>query len=109
VTHLQVGERLGPITRLECSLETGRTHQIRVHCEFAGHPVVGDPVYSGLRRSNIPSLDKAVMELHGQALHAHELAFQQPRTGEALCFHASTPPELDELEQTSHAVKIDWR
>lgn len=106
VTKLFVREPLGPFTRLECALQTGRTHQIRVHCAFAGFPVVGDPVYGGLRKvgsERVPSaaaqteLNDAVASLHGQALHAYHLSFDHPRTGERLTFEATPPAEMTGL------------
>ncbi len=106
VTELLVRELIGPFTLLECALQTGRTHQIRVHCAFAGLPVVGDPVYGGLRKvgsERVPSaaaqtqLNDAVAALHGQALHAYHLAFDHPRTGERLTFETSPPAEMTGL------------
>jgi 23S rRNA pseudouridine1911/1915/1917 synthase len=97
VTEVFVKERLGPCTLLECRLQTGRTHQIRVHCQLSGHPVVGDPTYGGLRKSGDRTLDERVVALHGQALHAYFLSFSHPRTGEALTLQAPLPAELTEL------------
>jgi 23S rRNA pseudouridine1911/1915/1917 synthase len=74
VTHWQVKERLGNYTVMQFQLETGRTHQIRVHSAHMGHPVVGDPVYSGGRSLGV--------NLPGQALHAWKLRLQHPITGE---------------------------
>lgn len=85
VTHYRVLERLGSYTLIEAKLETGRTHQIRVHMAYLGHPVVGDPTY-GPRR---PSLGLA-----GQALHAHVLEFDHPRSGERMRFEAPLPEEF---------------
>ncbi len=82
-TEVHVLERLGPMTLIECRLRTGRTHQIRVHCQFAGYPVVGDSVYGGLRKLDI--------ETQGQALHACKLEFTHPRTGEVLSFELPLP------------------
>jgi 23S rRNA pseudouridine1911/1915/1917 synthase len=82
-TDIKVLERLGPMTLIECRLRTGRTHQIRVHCQFAGYPVVGDSVYGGLRKLDI--------ETQGQALHACKLEFTHPRTGEPLVFEVPLP------------------
>jgi len=76
------------VARLRCRLETGRTHQIRVHLSAIGHPVVGDAAYGG-RRSGI--------DLDRPFLHAAHLAFAHPITGEPLEFGAALPPELDEL------------
>ena len=74
---------------LECSLETGRTHQIRVHLAHVGHPVVGDPVYGGDR--TLP------VKLPGQALHARELSFDHPRTGARMTFTAAPPVAFEKL------------
>jgi 23S rRNA pseudouridine1911/1915/1917 synthase len=74
---------------VECKLETGRTHQIRVHMAHLGHPVVGDPTYGG---------DRALpVKLPGQALHARALSFDHPVTGERLTFTADPPPAFEKL------------
>lgn len=85
LTNFRVLERFPGYALLECRLETGRTHQIRVHLSFIGHPVVGDPVY-GTR--------KAHLGLEAQALHARQLGFNHPSTGEWLEFTAQPPPEM---------------
>lgn len=85
VTHLRRLEELGPFTLLEARLESGRTHQVRVHLESMGHPVVGDQVYG--RRA--PDLG-----LRRQFLHACRLAFQHPETGEELEFESPLPQDL---------------
>jgi len=90
VTHFLVIERLGDYTVVELKLETGRTHQIRVHMKFIGHPLVGDPMYG---RSKGVRMD-------GQALHAAVLGFQHPRTGEYLEFEAPLPDDLRTLLET---------
>src|SRR5207302_6471749 len=90
---------------LEAKLLTGRTHQIRVHCAFIQHPVVGDPLYGGLRKvpANVYSperravLERAIAALGGQALHAYSLAFDHPRTGERLAFTAPPPADTQAL------------
>ena len=82
VTHYYVEERLPGFTYLRLRLETGRTHQIRVHLASLGHPVAGDPVY-GPR--------KVLTELHGQCLHAGRLGFVHPMTGEYMEFSAGLP------------------
>ena len=82
VTHYYVEERLPGFTYLRLRLETGRTHQIRVHLASLGHPVAGDPVY-GPR--------KVLTELHGQCLHAGRLGFVHPTTGEYMEFSAELP------------------
>jgi 23S rRNA pseudouridine1911/1915/1917 synthase len=89
VTHFLVLERFENNTVVELKLETGRTHQIRVHMKFIGHPLVGDPAYG--RSKGI------VMDVEGQALHAAVLGFEHPRTGEQLLFESALPPEMEEL------------
>ncbi len=82
VTHYRVLERFGDVTYLECRLETGRTHQIRVHMSHIGHPLLGDPVYGS---------GKNPWHLEGQALHAMILGFVHPHTGEYMEFCAPLP------------------
>ncbi len=82
VTHYEVLERFNGYTYIRCRLETGRTHQIRVHMAHIGHPVAGDPVYG-------PKKD--VLKLGGQCLHARELTFLHPRTGEKITVNAPLP------------------
>ena len=82
VTHFEVVERLGDITDLKLILETGRTHQIRVHMAYIGHPVVGDPVYAARRKN---------YGLAGQALHSRAITFIHPRTGETMHFEVDIP------------------
>ena len=83
VTHWKVLARYPGYTHLQCRLETGRTHQIRVHMAAQGHPVLGDPVYGGAR--------KGFPELAGQCLHARRLTFRHPRTGETLTVECPLP------------------
>ncbi|MFZ5827407.1 MAG: RluA family pseudouridine synthase [Bacillota bacterium] len=85
LTHFRVLERYLGYALLECRLETGRTHQIRVHLSFIGHPVVADPVY-GTR--------KAHLGLEPQALHARQLGFYHPSTGEWVEFTADPPADM---------------
>ncbi|WP_150266229.1 RluA family pseudouridine synthase [Paenibacillus tepidiphilus] len=87
VTHFTVLERFGDTTMLELQLETGRTHQIRVHMKFIGHPLVGDPVYG--RSKGIT--------MNGQALHAAVLGFVHPSSGEYMEFSAPLPGDMEEL------------
>lgn len=90
---------------LEANLRTGRTHQIRVHCAYIHYPIVGDPLYGGLRKfaaDTYPSDVRAVIEadialLNGQALHAYALSFNQPRTGVRLDFQVPLPPQMQTL------------
>jgi 23S rRNA pseudouridine1911/1915/1917 synthase len=88
-THWQVVERLGDYAMLRFKLDTGRTHQIRVHCAHMTHPIVGDPVYSRCR--NLP------LALPGQALHAVQLGLDHPITGERLVCQAPLPQVLNRL------------
>ena len=102
VTHIRPLERIGPYTLIECRLETGRTHQIRIHLAESGHPLCGEKVYN--------------QPLHGQpkpdtsgaprlALHAAELGFQHPVTGEMLKFEMPLPADLTEfLHRLRHSV-----
>lgn len=83
VTHIRVLERYDGFTYIRCRLETGRTHQIRVHLAYIGHPVAGDDVYGS---------SKVITSLHGQCLHAYKLGFIHPGSGEYLEFTAD-PPE----------------
>jgi 23S rRNA pseudouridine1911/1915/1917 synthase len=94
-TELEVLDRFPGFALLEARLQTGRTHQIRVHCAYIGHPVVGDPVYGPRLRDPHISLEvrRAIDSLEGQALHAYRLAFDHPRTGERLEFTAPPPPD----------------
>ncbi|NEO32844.1 MAG: RluA family pseudouridine synthase [Symploca sp. SIO3C6] len=89
VTHWQVRERLGNYTLVHFQLETGRTHQIRVHSAYMGHPLVGDPVYSNGRSLGV--------KLSGQALHAWRLRLQHPVSEEWLELIAPLPPVLTTL------------
>ena len=88
ITWYRVVQRMEGYTLVRCRLETGRTHQIRVHMAFIGHPVVGDPLYGP--RKNAWNLDK-------QVLHAVHLAFEHPTTGQVLEFESPLPSYFDEL------------
>lgn len=87
VTHFAVLERFGDYTLLEMRLETGRTHQIRVHMKYIGHPLAGDPVYG---RSK-------TVDLQGQALHAAVLGFVHPASGEYMEFEAPLPDDMQRV------------
>lgn len=87
VTHFHVLERFEDFTFIECQLETGRTHQIRVHMKYIGFPLAGDPKYG----------PKKTLPIDGQVLHAGVLGFQHPRTNEYIEFEAPMPAEFEEI------------
>jgi len=87
VTHFQVLERFGDFTLVECRLETGRTHQIRVHMNYIGYPLAGDPKYG----------PKKTIDFNGQVLHAGVLGFEHPVTKEYLEFEAPLPEDFVQL------------
>ena len=104
VTHYQVLERLGPVTLVECKLETGRTHQIRVHMKHIGHPLFGDIQYGGNKAVRgvaggkyTAFLNNCFATLPRQALHAKSLAFTHPTTSEWLTFERPLPADLEEV------------
>ncbi|KYG35155.1 RluA family pseudouridine synthase [Alkalihalobacillus trypoxylicola] len=86
VTHFTVLERFNDYSYLQCELETGRTHQIRVHMKYIGHPLAGDPKYG----------PKKTLSLNGQALHASTIGFNHPRTDEWLEFSSKLPQEMED-------------
>jgi 23S rRNA pseudouridine1911/1915/1917 synthase len=110
ITHWQVLEHYAgadgkPVASLlACQLETGRTHQIRVHLAHAGHPLIGDSVYGpGFRTKTAllrPRATAAVEALQRQALHAYRLGFEHPVSHEVLSFESSLPPDLAELRNS---------
>ena len=91
VTHFKVLERFGEYTLVECALETGRTHQIRVHMTHIGHPLVGDPKYgtNGKRKDNF--------SIQGQALHSMSLELDHPVTGERMTFDTELPEDMQKI------------
>ncbi len=93
VTHVEVVRRLHASALVRCRLETGRTHQIRVHLAEHGHPVLADPLYG--RASRDPRVKQAGAELGRQALHARLLGFEHPVTGERMRFEADPPDDFE--------------
>ena len=88
VTHWQVLERFDRYTHLQCKLETGRTHQIRVHLSWQNHPLLGDQVYGH---------KKTELGMSSQCLHARQLTFRHPRTGERVTVECPLPPYFEEV------------
>ena len=100
VTHYRVRERFRAHTLVECRLETGRTHQIRVHMAFAKHPLIGDPLYGGsfkLPKAATPELVEALRGFRRQALHAEKLSFRHPVSGEAVTTESPMPDDMQAL------------
>jgi len=103
VTELTVLDRFGPFALVEAKLQTGRTHQVRVHVAYAGHPIVGDPVYCNKRQLKSGKIDfvnkvnSLIHELQGQALHAYSLSFDHPRSGKRVEFAAPLPVDMEAL------------
>ncbi len=108
VTHYKTVAGFGApeilVTRVTCYLETGRTHQIRVHMTHIRHPVLGDPVYGTGQRTRAsklsPKARAALDDLGRQALHAHLLGFEHPATGEKMRFESPLPPDMADLLKT---------
>ena len=94
VTEYEVTEKFRYVSLLRCLIHTGRTHQIRVHLKHLGHPIVGDPVYSGPQWRGIPdkSIQKALASMKRQALHARRITF--PHGGAAMTFEAPLPQDF---------------
>lgn len=95
VTHYRLIESLNGASLVECRLETGRTHQVRVHMSSIGHPLMGDPVYSRARTGNRAVLER--LNFKRQALHAAHLGFTHPITGDKLSFDSPLPADMQEL------------
>lgn len=108
VTEFEVRENLRVCSLLEARLHTGRTHQVRVHAAYAGHPVVGDPVYGagrsatqyGWSKTEARTLDELIERMGGQALHAYRLTFTHPVTRQEMTFTCEPPEDMQAI--------IDW-
>ena len=117
VTHYRLRERFRAHSLIQCSLETGRTHQIRVHMAHIGHPLVGDPLYGGglkLPKGASPELVAALRGFRRQALHAERLAFEHPVSHEPMSFSAERPADqqalIDALRaDAAQADPDDWQ
>ena len=99
LTHYQIEERFPSCTLLRCRLETGRTHQIRVHMARIGHPLVGDSVYVKGPQKCVPQLRALLSSFPRQALHATRLALEHPVSGEMMEWHAPLPQDMQQLLQ----------
>lgn len=104
ITHYKILERFYYVTLLECRLETGRTHQIRVHMQFAGHPLFGDELYGGRKivKGTVFSkykqfVDNCFKICKRQALHAYQLGFEHPSTGKHLLFESKLPDDMQSV------------
>lgn len=97
ITHVKVLERYQAHSYIECHLETGRTHQIRVHMKEARHPLAGDPVYGNPRHVCSPPVKEVVKQLKRQALHAYRLSFLHPQSGQLVSFEAPMPADMYHL------------
>jgi 23S rRNA pseudouridine1911/1915/1917 synthase len=110
ITHWRLERAFGPASLIACQLETGRTHQIRVHLAHIGHPLLGDAVYGAGFKSKAAQLPEAartaLAELGRQALHAAKLGFDHPITGESLFFESAPPADLSNLIKTLDEKEI---
>lgn len=104
ITHIRVLERFASHSYIECKLETGRTHQIRVHMREARHPLAGDPLYGNIRHDMPDTILQAVQALGRQALHAFSLALIHPATGEQRSWKAPLPDDMVHLLETLRGV-----
>ena len=100
MTHYRVLERFKGFTMAECVLETGRTHQIRVHMAHIGHSLLGDEVYGN------PNVNKRFKELKGQCLHAMTLGFLHPVTGEYIETNAPIPEYFEKLIEKFRQLNV---
>jgi 23S rRNA pseudouridine1911/1915/1917 synthase len=106
ITHYKVIEKMNYVTLVQCILETGRTHQIRVHMKYLGHPLFNDDFYGGDRivKGTVFSkykqfVDNCFATCQRQALHAKTLGFTHPTTGEEMFFESELPPDMEAVIQ----------
>ncbi|OHC88896.1 MAG: RNA pseudouridine synthase [Sideroxydans sp. RIFOXYB12_FULL_59_6] len=97
ITHVHIEERFHSCTLVRCKLETGRTHQIRVHMSYLDHPLVGDTLYIKGVQKCVPALREILIHFPRQALHAWKLALDHPTTGKRMEFDTPLPDDMDEL------------
>ena len=114
VTHYRLVERFAAHTHVRCKLESGRTHQIRVHMAHVKHPLVGDPLYGGrlrLPKGTTEELREALSAFHRQALHARQLTLEHPETGEILTWEVPLPEDMVALIEAlrKHARELEAR
>ena len=109
VTHYRILDKYRSHTLLQCSLETGRTHQIRVHMAFIGYPLVGDPVYGGrprIPKGADPQLISCLEHFKRQALHAWQLGLDHPETGESMSWQVDMPEDMQRLLELLEADNV---
>ncbi|WP_432210548.1 23S rRNA pseudouridine(1911/1915/1917) synthase RluD [Marinobacter alkaliphilus] len=112
VTHYRLLERFAAHTHIQCKLESGRTHQIRVHMTHVRHPLVGDPAYGGrlrLPKGTTEELRQALAAFNRQALHARRLTLEHPATGETLSWEVPLPDDMVQLIEAlrKHARELE--
>jgi 23S rRNA pseudouridine1911/1915/1917 synthase len=112
VTHYRLVERFAAHTHIRCKLESGRTHQIRVHMAHVRHPLVGDPAYGGrlrLPKGTTDELREELARFQRQALHARQLTLEHPETGEILSWETPLPEDLVQLIAAlrKHAAELE--
>lgn len=106
VTHYEIAEIFLGCSAVDIQLETGRTHQIRVHFCDHGHPLIGDPVYGARRRSKDPRLVPILSTFSRPALHASRLSFRHPMTKKKVSFESELPDDLEKLHQALRAITL---
>jgi 23S rRNA pseudouridine1911/1915/1917 synthase len=103
ITHYRVVNRFANHTHVKAILETGRTHQIRVHLSYIGHPLIGDPLYGGSVRfpkNASQNIKESLKKFNRQALHSKKLTLSHPRSGESLTWKVDPPIDMLDLLQT---------